>query len=109
MEKTLPEKALKTLEGLVEAKKKDKLEFLSVELMTLSYDSKVVKSDHYLLRDDPYSVEVGECTSAVLSGKIPTGATHYSLGQKRSEEYMSRGRDRYGSFTDYIPVVFLKE
>ncbi|MBI4919318.1 hypothetical protein HY837_05265 [archaeon] len=109
MEKKLPEKALKTLEGLVEVKTEKKFEFLSVELMRLSYDSKVVKSDHYLLRDDPYSVQVGECTQATLSGKIPEGATHYSLGHLRSEEYVSRGKNMYGTFTDYVPIVFLKK
>ena len=105
----LPEKAQQTLEGLTRiAEDENGFQFMGIDMMRVGYAAEVKKSDCPYVRDDPYSVEKGKCNS-VSETKIPKGATHYSLGPVRSEEYVSRGKNKYGSYTDYVPIAFLKK
>lgn len=80
---------------------------LGLDIATLDYDAVTQKSDHYLLRDAPYSVVRGECKSAYLSKK-PGEATHYSLGPTKDVEYVAADRNRSANFVRYVPILFWK-
>jgi len=80
---------------------------VGIDIVTLDYTATSRKSDHYLLRDAPYSVVRGECKAAYLRNK-PGDATHYSLGPARDVEYVEADRNRSANFTSYLPVIFWK-
>ena len=84
------------------------LAFAGVGLVTVSYDTEVKKSDHYLLKDDPYSAErTGKIQSVASTMERPSHATHYCLGPKASYSSVTSGERKRGDSEDYFPVVYL--
>ncbi|MDO8511277.1 MAG: hypothetical protein Q7S55_03865 [Nanoarchaeota archaeon] len=84
------------------------LAFAGVGLVTVSYDTEVRKSDHYLLKDDPYSAErTGKIQLVGSTMKRPSHATHYCLGPKASSSLVTSGERKCGDSEDYFPVVYL--
>ncbi len=85
------------------------LQFAGIDIVTIQYDTHIQKTDHYLLRDDPYTVVQGKCNSASLKQQKPEHVTHYTLGPKHHDEYVRGEGKRYGHFVDYIPIVFFRQ
>jgi len=110
----LPKQAVTSLglEGLTRISLEDangsRLAPVGIDIATLDYAATSQRSDHYLLRDAPYSVVRGECQNASFVNKKPDGATHYSLGPVRDVEYVEADRNRSARFNSYVPVVFWK-
>ena len=82
--------------------------FAGMGLVTVLYETKVEKTDHPLLKDDPYSVVQGEVQSVNLQGERPMHATHYCLGPKKHQEHVQgSGRQRQGVLEDIFPIVYI--
>lgn len=81
---------------------------IGIDILSMDYEAVSQKSDHYLLRDAPYSVVRGECKTAYLRRSKPDDATHYSLGPPRDVEYVAADRNRSATYTSYLPIVFWK-
>ena len=76
--------------------------------ITIEYNSEVRKGDHYLIQDDPYSVEPTG-VRRVSAIQRPASATHYLLGPMKHESVVKgSGRNKYGIYEDSFPIVFLR-
>ena len=93
-----------------ESDEPEEFKFVGLKMLTIGYKTEVVYCDHYLARDDPYSVVRGDLSNFSMDGeKLPKEATHYFLGKERTEESVSYGKNKQGDSRDYIPIVFLKK